>query len=91
MGGLLALDPTGTFFRFTKILQIVNKLYFNQHKTMVRGLEAFLADLNKDHTLPLPSQWPASPVPLEKRPRGVFCPLSMCSLVWDWVSWACTW
>jgi len=28
MGGLLALDPTGTFFRFTKILQILNKLYF---------------------------------------------------------------
>jgi len=28
VSSLIALDPTGTFFRFTKILQIVNKLYF---------------------------------------------------------------
>jgi len=41
MGGLLALDPTGTFFRFTKILQIVNKLYFININYGKR-LEAFL-------------------------------------------------
>ena len=39
---LLALDPTGTFFRFTKILQIVNKLYFININYGKR-LEAFLA------------------------------------------------
>ncbi len=36
---LLAADPTGTFFRFTKILQIVNKLYFiniNYGKSTIR-------------------------------------------------------
>ena len=42
MGGLLAADPTGTFFRFTKILQIVNKLYFININYGKR-LEAFLA------------------------------------------------
>jgi hypothetical protein len=42
MGTLLALDPTGTFFRFTKILQIVNKLYFININYGKR-LEAFLA------------------------------------------------
>ena len=41
-GALLALDPTGTFFRFTKILQIVNKLYFININYGKR-LEAFLA------------------------------------------------
>ena len=43
-GALLALDPTGTFFRFTKILQIVNKLYFININYGKR-LEAFLAKL----------------------------------------------
>jgi hypothetical protein len=38
---LIALDPTGTFFRFTKILQIVNKLYFININYGKR-LEAFL-------------------------------------------------
>src|SRR3990167_7268183 len=38
----LGLDPTGTFFRFTKILQIVNKLYFININYGKR-LEAFLA------------------------------------------------
>jgi len=42
MGTLLAADPTGTFFRFTKILQIVNKLYFI-NVNYGRRLEAFLA------------------------------------------------
>jgi hypothetical protein len=42
MGTLLAADPTGTFFRFTKILQIVNKLYFININYGKR-LEAFLA------------------------------------------------
>jgi hypothetical protein len=42
MGTLLAIDPTGTFFRFTKILQIVNKLYFININYGKR-LEAFLA------------------------------------------------
>ena len=42
MGTLLALDSTGTFFRFTKILQIVNKLYFININYGKR-LEAFLA------------------------------------------------
>jgi len=37
----LAADPTGTFFRFTKILQIVNKLYFININYGKR-LEAFL-------------------------------------------------
>jgi hypothetical protein len=46
MGGLLALDPTGTFFRFTKILQIVNKLYFININYGKR-LEAFL-DLSQE-------------------------------------------
>ena len=41
MGTLLAADPTGTFFRFTKILQIVNKLYFININYGKR-LEAFL-------------------------------------------------
>jgi len=53
MGGLLALDPTGTFFRFTKILQIVNKLYFININYGKR-LEAFLADSIRPYT-PLPS------------------------------------
>ena len=38
----MAADPTGTFFRFTKILQIVNKLYFININYGKR-LEAFLA------------------------------------------------
>jgi hypothetical protein len=42
MGTLLALDPTGTWYRFTKILQIVNKLYFININYGKR-LEAFLA------------------------------------------------
>jgi hypothetical protein len=42
MGTLMAADPTGTFFRFTKILQIVNKLYFININYGKR-LEAFLA------------------------------------------------
>jgi hypothetical protein len=42
MGTLLALDTTGTFFRFTKILQIVNKLYFININYGKR-LEPFLA------------------------------------------------
>jgi hypothetical protein len=42
MGTLLAADPTGAFFRFTKILQIVNKLYFININYGKR-LEAFLA------------------------------------------------
>jgi hypothetical protein len=42
MGAVLAADPTGAFFRFTKILQIVNKLYFININYGKR-LEAFLA------------------------------------------------
>src|SRR5207237_2280615 len=42
MGTLMAADPTGTFFMFTKILQIVNKLYFININYGKR-LEAFLA------------------------------------------------
>ena len=42
LGTLMAADPTGTFFRFTKILQIVNKLYFININYGKR-LEAFLA------------------------------------------------
>src|SRR3990167_9576396 len=42
MSAGLALDPTGTFFRFTKILQIVNKLYFININYGKR-LETFLA------------------------------------------------
>jgi len=56
MGGLLALDPTGTFFRFTKILQIVNKLYFiniNYGKRLgalfmaISGFEVYDPDENR--------------------------------------------
>jgi hypothetical protein len=42
VGALMAADPTGSFFRFTKILQIVNKLYFININYGKR-LEAFLA------------------------------------------------
>ena len=49
--GLLALDPTGTFFRFTKILQIVNKLYFININYGKR-LEAFLALLVRQYKKP---------------------------------------
>ena len=40
---MLTADPTGTFFRFTKILQIVNRLYFININQGDR-LEGFLAN-----------------------------------------------
>jgi hypothetical protein len=61
MGTLMAADPTGTFFRFTKILQIVNKLYFININYGKR-LEAFLAK-----SIPVPE-----PEPDPRRPQSVF-------------------
>ena len=96
MGTLLAADPTGTFFRFTKILQIVNKLYFININYGKR-LEAFLA---KSAIQQYKEPTPAKPQPVYKQASfrgkltnkkvtlsGISMPLMMYKIIFYVLSW----
>jgi hypothetical protein len=96
MGTLLAADPTGTFFRFTKILQIVNKLYFININYGKR-LEAFLAksalpdkviDKEQENQLVYNSRNNRAKLSKEKVTlSGISMPLMMYKIIFYVLSW----